>query len=203
MSDITAEYVRSLFDYDPNEGVLRWSEGKGSRAKAGDPAGTVNRDGYVIIHIDRKSLKAHRLAWLYVYGEWPCGMIDHKNRVKSDNRIANLRVSSPSQNAANIGLPSTNKSGYRGVFFDKKSGRWLASIQKDGRSIRLGLYDDKTDAMAVRASEDKRLNGEFANVGHFDGSDIVVDIFDRRLDPFERQFLRNVGLKLYGPGEGR
>ena len=65
-------------------------------------AGTPDREGYVVIRYAGKGYKAHRLAWLHVYGRWPNGPLDHINRLKNDNRIENLRETDDALNQHNV-----------------------------------------------------------------------------------------------------
>lgn len=90
------------------------------------------------------------------------GDIDHINGVKTDNRLSNLRLASRSQNMANTGLRSTNKSGVKGVCWDKQSGRWDARIWKDGVAHRIGYFDDLDQAKVAYDAAASRLFGEFA-----------------------------------------
>jgi hypothetical protein len=87
---LTAERLRERLHYDAETGVFTRRVGSG-HAHAGDMAGSVHSTGYVRIGIDGGKYTAHCLAWLYVHGVWPSDQIDHINRNRSDNRIANLR----------------------------------------------------------------------------------------------------------------
>lgn len=89
--NITYEELTSLYRYDPDTGFLY---GK----KKATPLGHVGIDGYVRLMIKRKMYAIHRLAWLYMTGDWPKGLIHHKNRNKCDNRFANLADVTPSEN---------------------------------------------------------------------------------------------------------
>lgn len=106
-----------LLRYDYETGMFYWLVSKG-KAKAGRVAGCVGEHGYVQIGINGYVYKAHRLAWLMVYGDFPNGEqpnIDHVNGVRDDNRIANLKVSSVPENNKNLSRNSRNKSGINGV----------------------------------------------------------------------------------------
>jgi hypothetical protein len=92
------------------------------------------------------------LAWLYVYGKFPEEQLDHINRIKSDNRIVNLRLATNSENRQNIPIYKSNKSGVAGVHWSKKSGKWRAEITFGGRLIHIGFYDNLSDAAAARAA---------------------------------------------------
>lgn len=99
---LTAERLRAALDYDPATGLFRWIERPNQKIIVGSIAGHVGRKGYIYVTIDKRKYAAHRLAWLYVNGEWPKEQIDHINRVKDDNRISNLRDVSDAENKLNI-----------------------------------------------------------------------------------------------------
>lgn len=79
MAELTSDYVRSVLDYDQHSGVFVWKVRRGSRAKAGDIAGSVSAKGYRYIRLDGKLRLAHRLAWLVQAGTVPSEYIDHLN----------------------------------------------------------------------------------------------------------------------------
>ncbi|MGJ4857061.1 HNH endonuclease signature motif containing protein [Labrys sp. La1] len=117
---------------------------------------------YERIQIDGKAYRAHRLAWLYMHGEWPAEEVDHINGDKFDNRIANLRACSKSQNQANCGTGRNNTSGFKGVSWHKGRGMWVARIQVEGRPRSLGYHADKKVAAAAYDRAAKELFGAFA-----------------------------------------
>jgi hypothetical protein len=135
-----AELVQ-LITYDPETGIFHWKVNKGVRAKAGMVAGSINSDGYLQIQIDRVLYKCHRLAWLYVHGDWPKNCIDHINRVRTDNRITNLREATKNENMQNIS--AKNPEGIKGVDWHKNTGKWRSRISVDGKSKLLGYFDSK------------------------------------------------------------
>jgi hypothetical protein len=98
---LTAERLRELLHYDPDTGVFTWLRVKGRRVRVGALSGKANGGGYFQIGVDGRIYYAHRLAWLYVHGEWPVASIDHVNCDRCDNRLANLRPATKAQNAAN------------------------------------------------------------------------------------------------------
>src|SRR4029450_2313606 len=115
MTELTAERLRELLDYDPETGDFTWKVNRRC-VRSGSVAGNVNCvDGYCYIGVDARRYHAHRLAWLYIKGAWPNDQIDHINGNKADNRFANLRQATHSQNQANGGRYSNNASGYNGV----------------------------------------------------------------------------------------
>jgi hypothetical protein len=161
---LTQERLKELLAYDPETGLfIRLQNRPGPGARAGDAAGSVQPNDYRRIFVDGKGYKAHRLAWFYVHGEWP-SEIDHINCNKDDNRLANLRVVSRSQNRMNVRAYASNKSGYRGVSLYKPTNRWKAQIQVDGRKKALGYYATPEDAYAAYCEASTRLHGEHGRV---------------------------------------
>jgi hypothetical protein len=157
----TQERLKELLSYDPETGVFTRLVGRsGPNARAGDVAGCNNGQGYVRIYVDGKPYKAHRLAWFYTHGVWPSEM-DHKNGNRSDNRIANLREVTRAENKANSSAYKNNTSGYVGVSLHKKSGQWIAQIQKDGKKQGLGYFPTPEVARAAYVEAAQRLFGEF------------------------------------------
>jgi len=144
---LTTERLKELLHYCPNTGRFTWLFSK-RVIRRGDEAGTVGKNGYRYIKIDRKSYQAHRLAWLYVYGAWPKNDLDHKNRDKDANWIANLREATNMENLWNTGRYSTNKSGFKGVCWRKDAKKWQAQITVAGKYFHIGYF-----ATAKKASD--------------------------------------------------
>ena len=136
-----------LLSYDSETGAFVWLKDPSSGTKrAGKKAGTLC-NGYVRICIDGKFYYAHRLAWLYVHGCFPTGIVDHANGDKGDNRIGNLRLVSNSQNLQNQRKPQgsnpslgVSKHGHRG---------WRARIKIDGKRIHIGTFASPEIAQAA------------------------------------------------------
>lgn len=157
-NDLSAALVRELFDYDQATGVLKWRISTGQRAQAGDIAGTVDGNGYLAVGLFAKRYLAHRLAWVYVHGEWP-NIIDHRNGEKQDNRIDNLRdVSHLENNQNQRRAQRKNKSGYLGVSFHKNRGKWIAQIAKNGKSAYIGCYDTPEEAHVAYVEEKRKIH---------------------------------------------
>ncbi|EBQ0838277.1 HNH endonuclease [Salmonella enterica] len=146
---MNAAELSKVLEYEPSTGVFRWAKSKGT-ALAGDVAGSVNRHGYREITIDRKKLQAHRLAWLFVTGMCPNGVIDHINRVRDDNRFSNLRDISVAENNLNKSVRSDNKSGISGVNWDITREKWRATGQINRKQKHLGYFKNIDDAVAAR-----------------------------------------------------
>jgi len=159
------ELVRRLA-YDPDTGIFTWRVTTCRRMKAGDLAGCIDRSkGYHRISIDGKAYKAHRLAWLYVTGEWPPEGVDHIDGDRSNNAIANLRAATSSQNSCNRGKQRNNTSGFKGVTWDRSKGMWAAQITVAGKLKSLGRYDNVKDAAEAYRRAARGRHGEFANTG--------------------------------------
>jgi len=161
---MTQEQVRQMFDYNSKTGKLRWRVGRRKGRVAGS---TKNKYGYVMLILGKhpkKGYYGHRLAWLWVHGEWP-SEIDHVNGQRSDNRLTNLRLATRSQNMANAQLGrKAGKGGLKGIHFEKRNPHnpWIAKIQKDRRQYHLGCYATPELAHAAYYEAAKSMYGEFA-----------------------------------------
>jgi len=159
---LTAEWLRELLDYDAETGVFTWLVSANNRTKAGSVAGSPHGGGYIIIGVRGRMYLAHRLAWLWVHSEWPPHDVDHINLDKTDNRIANLRLATRSQNKANTLRPFTNTSGVKGVSWHRQGRKWQARIKVNGKNKNLGLFTNiDAAAAAYRHAADEHF-GEFA-----------------------------------------
>lgn len=158
---INADTARSLLCYEPATGEFTWRESRG-RVAAGQKAGSIASNGYWEIYVENRRYRAHRLAWFMVHGGWPADTIDHRNGDKLDNRIANLREATTSQNHANQPARRSSRSGFRGVHFSQREQRWVAKITCNGRKRHIGQFISKADAIAAYARVSKEVFGEFA-----------------------------------------
>lgn len=157
---LTKGKVRSLLNYDKQNGQFIWLDSKNNQIKKGDQAGYIDDQGYRRICIEGIEYRAHRLAWLYVFGFMP-EMIDHINGIRSDNRLSNLRECTSSQNAINRKIQSNNKSGVPGVHWNKREGKWKAYAKIKGKIINLGTHVNKEEAINARLEFCKKEYGEF------------------------------------------
>ena len=146
---LTKDQVQSLLTYSPDTGQLTWRVDRGRTAKAGQVAGCSDKQGYVCLKINSKTYKAHRIAWLLVYGRWPDSQLDHINGSPSDNRIANLREVNPRQNAENRRVTHTDTAHLKGVNYMRKIRKWASSIQSAGVSYYLGVFSTPEEAHAA------------------------------------------------------
>ena len=150
---IDHERLKQIIQYDPQTGQFTWRvNGKGRFQRVGKIAGTLTEKGYLKICADCKAYRAHRLAWFYVHEVWPPDEIDHINRNKTDNRIANLRLATHVENCQNMPLRRDNKYGVPGITYhgDRRKKRWQAKIRINGVLKYLGYYHTIDEAKAAR-----------------------------------------------------
>jgi len=159
---LTAYELREFLDYDPATGVFTWRVSLASNVKPGSVAGCVMSNGYRAIRIRGVGYKAHRLAWLFVHGDWPQGVIDHISKDKTDNRISNLRDVPQNMNSHNqreCGRKS--RVGLLGVGYFKRTGKYRADIQVNGRSLHLGSFDTPEAAQAAYFAAKQELHAGY------------------------------------------
>ena len=155
---LTQEIVQELFNYDAETGNLYWKKPTGARSVPGSIVGTLSFHGYYVVGIFGKKYKVHRIIWLYVYGYMPENDLDHINRIKTDNRIINLREVSDQCNLRNAKQHKSNTSGITGISFDKKTISWASWITINGKSYFLGRYSDYTEAACIRLAAEQCHN---------------------------------------------
>ncbi len=161
MTELTSEQLRRILTYDQITGFFTWVVPRRGM-KSGQPAGRINHDGYVQVQIGGRRYLGHRLAWLYVTGEWPASALDHKNALRSDNSWTNLRMATGSQNKANSRRQTNNTSDFKGVSFNKSLGKWQAQIGVGGSVRYLGLYDTGEAAHAAYVAAANAQYGSFS-----------------------------------------
>lgn len=143
------ELIRAALSYDHETGVFRWRKRTTNRVKVGQVAGTPSTRGYVMIGIGCRMFPAHRLAWLYVYGAMPAGVIDHINGNTADNRIANLRDVPQCVNLQNVNAHSSRRR-TRGLVGAYPCGnQWESKIRINCVTRRLGRFATEKEAHAA------------------------------------------------------
>lgn len=152
---ITQEFIKSVLNYDENTGKFTW-------IKNGKSAGYIQKNGYVRFNFDNKHYRGHRLAWLYMYGEYPESHIDHINGNPSDNRICNLRLCTRNQNMQNRKVNKNNKIGIKGVSWNKAINKWHVQIGLNGKVKHIGYFDDLEFAELVSVEARDKYHKEFA-----------------------------------------
>lgn len=154
---LTQDRLKSVLDYNPETGIFTWKVSNSPKGLKGRDAGS-GVNGYIRIGIDRDQYLAHRLAWFYVYGEWPTNQIDHINGDRLDNRIENLRDIERGDNQRNMKLSQRNKIGITGVYWSKTKDKWYVQISINGKRKHLGYCDNLFDACCIRKSAELRYN---------------------------------------------
>ena len=154
---LTQKELKKLLEYNERTGLFT----RRTHVKRGKPVGSTlgtPSHGRFVIRVNGINYFSHRLAWLYVYGEWPKGEIDHINHNPSDNRIFNLRVVTRSGNMRNHSLRCDSTSGVNGVSWRKNRNKWRAYIrvEKGQRQKSLGYYTDKFEAICARMSANNK-----------------------------------------------
>lgn len=169
MVSFSIQDLRDRLMYCPNSGVFTWrnredaSKSWNARFSGKEAFTYQNKRGYKTTNIRFEScgnpvpLLAHRVAWALIYNEWPSGQIDHINGDKADNRICNLRDVVNAENAKNMALKSSNKTGVSGVYLHKQTGKWCAQINAFGKTVGLGLFEKKGDAVIARKAAERVL----------------------------------------------
>jgi hypothetical protein len=161
---LTQSRLRDLLLYEPHTGRFSWLKVEtANQCKVGDLAGSnpskIKR--HPTIKIDGRAYRRSRLAWLYMTGEWPSRMVDHRDRDPSNDRWANLRLATNQENIRNSNLRRDSASGVKGVY-RFRNGRWAASIRVDKKLLHLGYFDTIEEAAAVRRAAEIKHFGEFA-----------------------------------------
>lgn len=151
-----AELQRWL-SYDPETGRFTWIARPAYRIKVGSVAGSQRQDGYRTLNLFGTLYWEHRLAWFFVYGEWPAMDLDHINGTRDDNRIANLREVTRSENAQNKRRARRdNSTGVLGVTIDYK--KFRAQIRVDGKTTHLGSFATAEEASDAYLEAKRRMH---------------------------------------------
>lgn len=169
---ITADDLRTALKYDPETGEFTWRQRDDVRPQwngrfAGKRAGyacVMHGRPYWIVRFLDWPFPAHRLAWLYMTGEWPVDLVDHADNDGTNNRWANLRAATKAENGWNSRRPATNTSGFKGVSIHRPSGQWRATIRLNGRQAFLGHFSTPEDAHAAYAAAAQAHRGKFARL---------------------------------------
>ncbi len=165
---ISQSQLKSLIAYNKNTGVFIWLPRDRSHFRtdstfnswrsrfAWSVAGSISQKGYRTINIEGYHYKAHRLAWMYIYGEWPEQQIDHVNHIRDDNRISNLRAATNRENSINRSISSSSSSGFYGINFEKDSQKWRVRINHGGKRVHIGRFSSKDEAIKARGDAEIR-----------------------------------------------
>jgi len=142
--------LKQQVKYNPTTGVFTWIVSKSKIQKHAN-AGTLDKsDGYRKITINGTQYKEHRLAVLYMTGQFPKHQVDHINHIRHDNRWCNLREVTHSQNGKNQKLSILNTTGVSGLHWYEATKKWQVSIRVSGKKKHLGYFINKDDAISAR-----------------------------------------------------
>lgn len=157
----SVEQLREMLHYDPQTGAFTWRQKTSRKVVVGAIAGCPGPAGYTLIGIGGVVYYAHRLAWVWMTGEWP-EKVDHQDGDRTNNAWANLRLATSQQNSLNARRPASNTSGFKGVSWHKAAKRWAASIHKQGRKHHLGLFNSPEKAHAAYLLAAQSIDPNFA-----------------------------------------
>jgi hypothetical protein len=170
-TSLTAKELRRRFRYVKSTGLfIRKIAVTGWNGGVQDPVGSIagclsKSDGYVYTAVEGRQYLVHRLAVLYVTGEWPKNEVDHRNGIRHDNRYSNLRQVTVNQNRQNSLGQRKRKGPYPGVYEverAKTANKFVAQIKKDGKVHYLGTFDSDSDARKARVKAEVRMFGAYA-----------------------------------------
>ena len=176
--ELTVERLRELLDYDPLTGLFTWrvkrkgTLGIGSVAGCHDCHQYPSGSRYWKIGIDYRRHKRSRLAWLYVYDEWPNGELDHIDGNEGNDAIANLRQATRLQNSQNTRGRKHSRAKLKGVRWMSKPGLtkpWNARITDDKIERCLGYFATKCEAAEAYDAAAVRFHGAFARTNRMLG----------------------------------
>jgi hypothetical protein len=157
---ISLSYLKEQLSYNSETGEFWWRVARKGRNLM-LPAGTISNWGYRVIMLDRQRYVASRLAWFYMTGEWPLFECDHIDRDQRNDRWANLREASRSENAMNTKTRSDNSSGQRGVCWDNQKLKWKVQISVKGAKRIQKHFVNFDDAVNFYKSKAQGLFGAF------------------------------------------
>lgn len=159
--------LKELLYYNLSSGDFVWLVSASNAIKVGSQAGSPDKDGYIIIQIDGKKYKAHRLAWLYVHGTWPENEIDHENTIKHHNQISNLRPATHAENLANTPHRAVNKLKVKNIHYVARTNRYILQMMLDGKKKHLGCFRTLEEAVTKRDTVASQQHGKFSRTDDF------------------------------------
>jgi hypothetical protein len=152
--------IRERLAYNPETGIVSWRVSHCSRTHAGEEAGSLDKRGYRSVRVAGVLIFSHLLAVFLQTGQWPEEVVDHRNGVKDDNRWANLRECTQTQNLRNRVKSKSKAIPYKGVF--NNNGSFMARICVDRKMKYLGNYPDPEQAALAYNEAAVTHFGEFA-----------------------------------------
>lgn len=159
---LTQTLAKEFFEH--RDGVLYWKKQTSTRAIVGNKAGRVDKNGYVVVGLNHKRYKAHRIVFLMEHGYVP-PILDHIDGNRSNNKIENLRAATVSQNMQNSKTYKSNNSGIKGVSWEKDRNKWKVQIMLHGKNKVIRNLEDLELAELVAIEVRNKYHGEYANHG--------------------------------------
>lgn len=157
-ADLTQELLAKVLKYDPLSGTLIWISNFHSKSVVPNSrAGYLKKSGYRGISLFGATYAEHHLIWFIYYGVWPKGQLDHINQKRDDNRIANLREVSVAENARNRSRNPDSKLGEHGIWFNRRTFKYVAEITLNGRKVYQKSFDDIDEAISARKAKSLEL----------------------------------------------
>jgi len=175
-NDLTQAELNAVITYDGDTGVMYNRVQRSGSAKKGAVAGALDKSkGYWMIGLNGKHYNRSRLAWLYTYGYFPEHFIDHRNRIRTDDRIANLREVTQQCNLRNAGVYANSKTRVTGVNPESQNPDiFKAVIEVNGKAYYIGQSKDFVDACALRFAAEQCLDWPDCNT-HSSAGQAVQD----------------------------
>lgn len=162
---LTHEELTEFLAYDPETGILTWKKVRSNRVKVGAEAGNITPFGYRSVQIGKYGYLSHRLAWFFVFREWPADEIDHKDGNGLNNKIDNLRQSDSSQNKMNRRRRDNSRCGIKGVYLHKEDPpQYRAQIVVRRKKYHLGLFSTPEEAHAAYVAASLQHHGEYGRL---------------------------------------
>lgn len=165
IENIDPSMAREYFSYDAKSGELRWRKTDNRKIAIGALAGCPepSAGGRIKVGFRYRKIRAHIIIWAYQMGKWPTKEVDHINHDPSDNRWSNLREATKAENMWNMRTPKRNKSGSKGVFYDRRYRHpWLAKIRANNKIYTIGRFDTKKAATDAYQKASRKLHGKFS-----------------------------------------
>lgn len=157
--DLTQDLIAKVLRYDSTTGVLFWTTNVHSkRAIPNSRAGSLVRTtGYRNITLFGRSYLEHHLIWFICKGVWPNGQLDHIDQVRDNNRISNLREVTVSENARNRSRRKNTTTGEAGIWYNRKTRKYVAEITLNGKKVYQKSFDDPDEAVRERKIQSIQL----------------------------------------------
>jgi hypothetical protein len=151
--------MKEYLSYDRDTGDFTWVKKIASKIHVGSVAGHAGhttKGTYVLLRFNKILYRAHRIAWLFEYGEFPEGLIDHKDGNGLNNCIANLRIATHYQNMQNRRKSHKNSSSLMGV--SEKKGKYQSSIMTNRKRLYIGFFDTPEEAHQAYLTKKRELH---------------------------------------------